>query len=142
MNLFFDTSSLFKLYHKEDGTEVLLNLFTTEKIDQIFIAEITIIEFSSAVWKKCRKNEIDVTTAKLLIERFDDDLSKYSFVVSNSHLLKSAKELIGKYWKNGLRTLDSIQLSSVLEVKSKVGLFLTSDNVLGEVATIEGLSVN
>ncbi len=82
-----------------------------------------------------------MTTAKLLIERFDDDLSKYSFVVSNSHLLKSAKELIGKYWKNGLRTLDSIQLSSVLEVKSKVGLFLTSDNVLGEVATMEGLSV-
>lgn len=142
MNLFFDTSSLFKLYHKEDGTEELLNLFTTKKINQIFIAEITIIEFSSAVWKKCRKNEIDVTTAKLLIKRFDDDLSKYSFVVSNSHLLQNAKDLIGKYWQIGLRTLDSIQLSSVLEVKSKVGLFLTSDNVLGEVAAIEGLSVN
>ncbi len=74
MNVFFDTSSLFKLYHKEDGTEELLNLFATKSIEKIFIAEITIIEFSSAVWKKCRKKEIDIDTASLLIERFNSDI--------------------------------------------------------------------
>ena len=27
MNVFFDTSSLFKLYHNEDGTDELMELF-------------------------------------------------------------------------------------------------------------------
>lgn len=54
MKVFFDTSSLFKLYHKEDGTDELMSLFTVTGIEAIYIAEITKIEFSSVVWKKCR----------------------------------------------------------------------------------------
>jgi predicted nucleic acid-binding protein len=141
MNLFFDTSSLFKLYHQEDGTEDLLNLFATKNIEKIFITEITIVEFSSAVWKKCRKKEIDIDTANFLIEKFDADLAKYSIVPTMGILHKNATRLIMKYWHLGLRTLDSIQLSSVLEIKPTVGLFLTSDKVLAKIATLEGLSV-
>lgn len=141
MKLFFDTSSLLKLYHKEKGTDELIELFTTYSIGEIFISEITIIEFSSAVWKKCRKREIDESTAKLLIRKFDSDLPKYSLVVTDGNLLKKAKALIGKHWKMGLRTLDSIQLASVLEVKSKIQRFITADIVLGETAAVEGLTV-
>jgi uncharacterized protein len=63
MKVFFDTSSLFKLYHKEDGTDELMSLFTNIGIEVIYLAEITKVEFSSAVWKKCRKNEIDENSA-------------------------------------------------------------------------------
>jgi len=52
MNVFFDTSSLFKLYHREIGTEELMRLFDEVGIEVIYLAEITKIEFSSAVWKK------------------------------------------------------------------------------------------
>ncbi len=142
MNLFFDTSSLFKLYHQEDGTEELLNLFATKNIEKIFIAEITIVEFSSAVWKKCRKKEIDVDIANLLIAKFDADIVKYSIVPTMGIIHKNASRLIMKYWHLGLRTLDSIQLASVLELKPKVGLFLTSDKILSKIAVIEGLSVS
>ena len=58
MNVFFDTSSLFKLYHYESGTDELMNLFSDIGIENIFLAEITKVEFCSAVWKKCRTHEI------------------------------------------------------------------------------------
>ena len=63
MNLVFDTSALFKLYHQEEGTKELIGFFTSNSIDSIYVSEITGIEFSSAVWEKCRKREISEKTA-------------------------------------------------------------------------------
>jgi len=54
MRIFLDTSTLFKLYHRESGTVELEVLFTTEKITTIFLSEITKIEFASSIWKKVR----------------------------------------------------------------------------------------
>jgi predicted nucleic acid-binding protein len=141
MNLFFDTSSLFKLYHQEDGTKELIDFFTSNSIDSIYLSEITGIEYSSAVWKKCRKQEISEKTAQLLIEKFEIDSKNYRFVDQNDKIIKLAKNLIGKYWKTGLRTLDSVQLASVLIMKKDIDFFFTSDMILSEVARIEGLKV-
>lgn len=44
MNIFLDTSSLFKLYHKEDGTEELMAIFNNHSITGIYLAEITLVE--------------------------------------------------------------------------------------------------
>jgi predicted nucleic acid-binding protein len=140
MKVFFDTSSLFKLYHKEDGTDELMSLFTKVGIEVIYLAEITKIEFSSAVWKQCRKNEIDENSASQLIEKFATDSVKYSYVPEGQALRQKAQGLIGKHWRKGLRTLDSIQLASALKVKDQIGLFLTSDKLLSEVSQIEGLT--
>jgi PIN domain nuclease of toxin-antitoxin system len=49
MNLFFDTSSLFKLYHLEEGSKEIINFFNSNKIDSIYLSEITSVEFCSAV---------------------------------------------------------------------------------------------
>jgi uncharacterized protein len=108
MKVFFDTSSLFKLYHRERGTEELMNLFNEIGIEVIYLAEITKIEFSSVVWKKCQKNEIDEKSATQLIEKFDKDSAKFSYVPEGQTLRLKAKGLIGKHWEKGLRTLDSI----------------------------------
>lgn len=140
MNVFFDTSSLFKLYHKEEGTDELMRLFTENGIEAIYLAEITKIEFSSVVWKKCRKNEIDEILASQLIEKFETDSVKYSYVPEGQVLRQKAQGLIGKHWRKGLRTLDSIQLASALKVKDQIELFLTSDKLLSEISQIEGLT--
>jgi predicted nucleic acid-binding protein len=140
MNVFFDTSSLFKLYHLEDGTDELVNLFKEPGIEAIYLAEITKVEFSSVVWKKCRKNEIDENSARQLLERFERDSAKFSFVPEGQLLRQQALALIGAYWKKGLRTLDSIQLSSALKVKSQIELFLTSDKLLAEISRNEGFT--
>jgi hypothetical protein len=52
------------------------------------------------------------------------DSKKFNIVSESSEVRQLAKEMIRKYWKIGLRTLDSIQLASVLIIRDKVDLFL------------------
>ena len=140
MNVFFDTSSLFKLYHREEGTDELMELFDKVGIEILYLAEITKIEFSSVVWKKCRKNEIDENLAQLLLTKFEKDTVKFSFIQEDLLIRNSAQELIGTHWRIGLRTLDAIQLASALSNKDRIDLFLTSDNLLSQISEIEGFS--
>jgi len=139
MKVFFDTSSLFKLYHKESGTQELMNFFGNNSIEAIYLAEIAKIEFASTVWKKCRKRDIDEAIARKLIEKFNIDSIKYTYVPDSNHLKAFASSLIEKYWKKGLRTLDSLQLASGLMVKGEIEYYFTSDNILKELSEAEGL---
>lgn len=141
MKIFLDTSSLFKLYHKESGTQELMGFLNKNTIEGIFLAELTEIEFSSVIWKKCRKEEIDEKTALTLIEAFEKDSENFNIVSESSEIRQLAKKMIRKYWKEGLRTLDSIQLASVLMIKDKVDFFFTSDNLLAEIANLEKIKV-
>jgi len=121
MNVFFDTSSLFKLYHREIGTEELMRLFDEVGIEVIYLAEITKIEFSSAVWKKCRKNEIDERLANQLIEKFDKDSVRFNYVPESQILRQNAKELIGRHWIKGLNFgFHSIGISIKSEESNRV----------------------
>lgn len=40
MKIFLDTSSLFKLYHQEDGTQELEQLFSQAKITHIYLSKL------------------------------------------------------------------------------------------------------
>ncbi len=84
MKIFLDTSSLFKLYHQEDGTLELENLFSEAKITHVFLSEITKIEFSSTIWKKVRTQEITIEQAIQTLKLFESDFIKYNFVSTNS----------------------------------------------------------
>jgi len=138
---FFDTSSLFKLYHKEEGTEELLDFFNNERIDSIYLANIATIEFCSVVWKKCRKKDINEQQANFLIKNFNKDKKNYNLVPFTDRLRNISEQLIGKHWKTGLRTLDSIQLASGLIIKSEIEYYFTSDIILTEIAKLEGLKI-
>lgn len=52
MKIFLDTSSLFKLYHEEKGSEELEKLFSQGNITHIYLSELTKVEFTSTIWKK------------------------------------------------------------------------------------------
>ena len=138
MRVFLDTSSLFKLYHKEIGTEDLLNLFKINTMEAIYLAEIAKIEFSSVIWRKCRMKEIDEFDGRKLLEKFEKDYPQFSFVPDTDELRSTAKNLIEKHWKTGLRTLDSIQLSTAISVKNEIERFISADRLLIETAKREG----
>jgi predicted nucleic acid-binding protein len=72
---------------------------------------------------------------------FDNDAVNFQFVQQKDKVREIAKNLIAKYWKDGLRTLDSIQLASALSVKYGIDRFFTSDKLLSDVAIHEGLEV-
>ncbi len=142
MKIFIDTSSLFKLYHREADTEIIENIFSRLKVTNIYLSEITKIEFASTIWKKVRTKEITELDAKTTLDLFETDCIKYTFISTNSIILEQARVLTSKYGINGLRTLDSIQLSSAITLKSAIDLYITSDKLLKTFFETEGLATS
>ena len=139
MKIFLDTSSLFKLYHQEIGTEALEKIFEQSKITHLFLSEIAKLEFSSTVWKKVRTKEITPSEALTTIKHFESDFSNFSFIATDSLILEQARNLITKYGTEGLRTLDSIQLSSCIALAKEVDVFFADDKILKTLLYREGL---
>lgn len=139
MNIFLDTSSLFKLYHEEPGTETIDNIFIDNKIIGIFLSEIAKVEFASTIWKKVRLGEINESQAIAKMKLFEADFPKYTFVQIDSSITNHARNLITKYGKQGLRTLDSIQLSTSVYLINQCSLFITTDKLLNNLFAQESL---
>lgn len=137
--MFLDTSSLLKLYHREIGTTELESLFSTLKITEVFLSEISKIEFTSTIWKKVRTKEVTILEAQTTLDLFESDFNKYSFIATDSIIIEQARILISKYGIQGLRTLDSIQLATCISLVQQVDLFLTADNLLKALFKAEGL---
>jgi len=56
MSFFIDTSSLVKIYHKEENSQKVIDLYNSN--EAIYISELAKIEFVSTAYKKYRENEI------------------------------------------------------------------------------------
>jgi uncharacterized protein len=141
MKIFLDTSSLFKLYHQEVGTEDLEKVFSQAIITHIFLSEVAKVEFTSTIWKKVRTKEVTVAQAEVTLALFESDFGKYNFVTTNSLILEQARNLTTKYGIEGLRTLDSIQLSTCIALAKQVDAFYTADKLLQALIEREGLPI-
>lgn len=66
MKIFLDTSSLFKLYHYEADTKIIEQIFSDVNVTNVYLSEITKVEFVSSVWKKkVRTKEITAQEATI-----------------------------------------------------------------------------
>ncbi len=139
MKIFLDTSSLIKLYHPEIGTIELDKIFAENAINEIFLSDITKIEFASAIWKKVRTKDLNADEANDLINSFNHDYDKFAFIEVDEILVLLARNLVSKYGLKGLRTLDSIQLASVLKVKSVISFAISADDLLKSLVESEGI---
>ncbi|GAB2527314.1 type II toxin-antitoxin system VapC family toxin [Spirosoma aerophilum] len=142
MNIFLDTSSLFKLYFQENGSTELDQLFELHSIEQIYLSALAGIEFRSIVWRRVRMNEITVQQATLLLNAFDEDYASYTIIATDESLLELSRQLLDKYGQRGLRSLDSLQLASAITVKANVQLFKTADDLLNTFFTAETLPIS
>lgn len=142
MKIFLDTSSLFKLYHRESDTAELESKLSKFAITSIYLSEITKVEFTSTVWKKVRTKEITELEAKTTLDLFEIDFVKYNFSTTDSIIMEQARLLASKYGTQGLRTLDSIQLSTGVSLFHQVDIFLTADKLLNSLFIAEGLPTN
>ena len=140
MKLFLDTSSLFKLYHKESDSDIIRQIFTDNKVFAS-LSEISKLEFCSTVWKKVRTHEFTDVEAKTVTSLFETDFGKYSFTAVDNVIIEKARGLIEKYGKEGLRTLDSIQLATAISLKHDCELFITTDKLLNNLFRHEALPV-
>ena len=140
MKLFLDTSSLVKLYHREAGTDELAAVVEREDCT-IYLSELTVLEFRSAVWKKVRTGELSRNAAFEVIGCFTDDCDAYHWIDINQNVVSLAREALMKYGEKGLRTLDSIQLASALSVKGEGCIYASADELLVSFYRAENLVV-
>ena len=139
MKIFLDTSILFKLYYLEEGSAEIKDFIIKKGTSTIFIAEISKLEFASTVWKKVRTKQIETNDANIIISNFEKDEYKYSFVETDDVIINRAQLLLSKYGLDGLRTLDSIQLSCCLEIKNETNKYFTADKLLLNIFEKENL---
>lgn len=140
MNVFLDTSALFKLYHRESGTDEMDTFFKKQTATHLYISEVTIVEFCSATTKKLRMNEIDFERAYELISLLEADIENYKIVKVDGSLLNRAKKLVLQYNQVGLRALDAIQVASALVVDD-ITFVKTFDDKQSTVMDLEGLRI-
>ena len=140
MKLFLDTSTLLKLYNEEIGSDEMKLLFSSNKIEKIYLSSLTVLEFESAIRKKMRMKQLTEEETNYVLESFNSDYDKFVWIETSEKVLQRAFILLKKYATEGLRTLDSIQLSSAIEVKNDVDLNVTYDNLLKQLFGLQGLS--
>jgi len=125
---FFDTSALVKLYHEESGDIIVLPIYYGE--NEIFISELSRIEFISATHKKFRNKEINTRILRITIDRFISDFNdRFHIIPLVSSLVDIAFDLITEYGRSKhLITLDAIQLASFLAIADDDTTFVSADD--------------
>ncbi len=141
MTVFLDTSVLFKLYHRESGTDEAERLFAQNRVDLVFLSSLSRVEFRSIVWRRVRMKELSHEQANTILTLFDDDFGRYQFIEIDEQLLRLASQLIDTYGLSGLRSLDALQLASAVAVRTQVTLYKTADRLLNDLFRAEGLPV-
>ena len=137
MNLFIDTSTLFKLYQNEEGSDIIYEYLKNNEIQKIYLSEITKVEFHSVIWKKVRTKELSFDMAISILDNFKSDLNYYDIIQFDSIVINKALKLLEIHFQLGLRSLDSLQISSSLNSELDIDLIITSDKIFYEVLKLE-----
>lgn len=142
MKLFLDTSSLIKLYYKEEGTSKIDRIFDNFSVTEIFLSEISITEFFSAIYKKVRTKDLSLQNADDILGSFIADNDKFTFIPISSEVIKTSQMLLGKYGLKGLRALDAIQFASVYNIRDTINIVVSDDKLLNSFLIQEGIKIS
>ena len=138
---YFDTSSLFKLYVREEGTDQLRELVQDLERNELAIMDFALLEFRSAVRRRERQGELSALEANLALERLREDAAeRYMVQESTLAMLEEGARLIDLY---PLRSLDALQLAGCIIVRRRVSeplTFVCADVRLYRAADQEGLT--
>jgi len=139
-SVFVDTSALVKYYYPEMGSEkVELQIVNADKV---YLCQLTPTEFASALMKKVRDKTLDLDRQEAIWNAFLDDLSSLQIELvplTQRHFEKTTQMIRSYGHKEGIRTLDSLQLVTALEAEK--AKFLSADKSLAALAVKIGLSV-
>lgn len=114
---FFDTSALAKRYIDEKGSAWVADFFSDEVDSLAYIAEITIVELTSAIVRRSRGGSLSSDEAKELLDIFDSHLlSQYYVLELNSNLIDRARSISERH---GLRAYDAVQLAAAENLNRK-----------------------
>lgn len=134
MNLFFDTSALVKIFHKEIGSETVVELIG--KSDSVlWMSELAKLEFVSALHRKLRMGEIAEHQLEEVLGIFGSEQKRFRIEPLGSGVLAEADKLIRDHARTiGLRTLDALHLATFRLISQGDWQFVVADKVLAKVA--------
>jgi len=130
MRAFIDSSSLFKRYVAEKGSDEFNRLLET--VFEIIVSPVTILEVHSIIERRLREKSLKVEDGKWIEKEFLRDYGYFGVVSWEEEMIETAMRLIRKHQ---LRVLDGIQLASGLICNPD--LFITSDKQLFKAALQE-----
>jgi len=113
MVVFIDTSSLFKKYALEKGSDSFKEFLNT--VTEIIVSPVSWLELNSILARRMQEKTIS-----------EDDCKRIEI------------EMIKKYY---LKSLDSIQLASALRPNNEIEYFIGSDEKLNNACEAENLNV-
>ncbi len=117
MRAFIDTSTLFKKYVKESGSEEFDQHL--ESISEIILAPITELEVHSIIERRLRDKTIAEQDALWIEKEFNYDLNYFGIIKFEDNLLQKSIRVIRRHQ---LKVLDGIQLASAIIVKPDIVL--------------------
>jgi predicted nucleic acid-binding protein len=114
---FFDTSALVKRYYEKPGTETV-DAIVEDDDTTVVITSLSIIEAVSAFRRKYNAEEISRSAVEELVAVFfEEALADFSVLPTRETLFDRSLDLV---LDDDLRTLDSLQLSAALALRSAV----------------------
>lgn len=114
MIVYFDTSSLMKLYVAEPGSDAIDEL--ASRADAIITSAVAYAECRAAFARLRRVGDIKPAEAKRLAGRLDDDSHRFTVIDVTDSLATRAGELADRF---DLRGFDAIHLASFELVLSR-----------------------
>jgi predicted nucleic acid-binding protein len=139
-SIFVDTSALVKYYYPEEGSERVESIIL--KAEGVYLCQVATTEFASALMKKIRTGNLEVEAQVLIWNTFLDDLDSRQMQLiplDERHYRKASEIIRGYGHKEGIRTLDSLQLVAAFDVYD--AMFLSADNFLSDFASKMGFKV-
>ncbi len=137
---FFDTSALVKVYHREEGSDFCLKIYSSQS--PIIISELARVELLSALYRKHREKQLNAKALQAVLRIFKLDCNdRYEVLQLASLIYDDACGLLTQHSSiYGLRTLDSLQLATFLNYCEKdQDSFVCADKKLFDVVKSEGV---
>ena len=136
---YLDTSALAKWYLNEQNSDEFSVYI--QKLDVAIISSLTCIEMRSLLARRRRMSEINIELESTIYATFQDDISYghlQLYQVENL-IFEVAADLINRYPKYPLRTLDALHLAIVKSFG--IELMATADDAMAKIATEMGCIV-
>jgi len=137
MVVYFDTSSLVKLYVQEEDSPKVADLLRSSKVAATSLIAYT--EARAAFAHGFRENAFTPGQYQHLVSVFDKDWDNYLIVRVTRKLVRLGGELAERH---GLRAFDAIHLSSAVTLQQELSapiIFSSSDRRLQEASKLEEL---
>ncbi len=139
MNLYFDTSSLLKLYLLEDGTPQIQGLRNRATV--VATSLVAYPEARAGLARALRSQRLTADTYRQVLDAFEADWPVYLTREVTDDLVHLAGKVAAKHY---LRGFDAIHLTSAMTLQRELGeavAFSASDDRLMSAAAAEGLAL-